>query len=910
MYHCHLKICLKGGCTELETLKTAVPPENFDYDFTERNTENADVIFAEYSATDIGNLVSSMKQNARLILLADREYPDIPADILEKVTDIWLLPMSEKETAFRFSRFQRTLKMGTDYWQTNQYLETTINSVPNLIWYKDKFGIHHKVNNSFCRTVGKTKEAVEGRDHFFIWDVDPNDPANEGHDCMESDNEVMRSRMTRETEETVKTGDGMKLLTTYKSPLYDLDGSIMGTVGIGIDVTQERAYEQEIVKKNHALEAIFATVDCGILCHSIDGTRIISVNKTALDILGYESRGELESNGFNMVAETVLDEDKPALRNTIKSLKNPGDSASIEYRVLHKDGKLLHIMGNVKLLEENGELFYQRFLLDCTAQKVQEKEKERRQNELVRALSMDYSLVCFFDLDTDMGFSLRADEESKAVFDSEKEFSFTESMERYINTFVFEEDRDMLRTEFTLQGLKDNLSERQLYYMNFRAVKGGEIKYYEIKAVRLWGEWNKRRSIVLGFRSVDEETRSEMEQKQLLENALVQANKANKAKSIFLSNMSHDMRTPLNAVIGFANLATAHIDDRERTEGYIEKIKTSGEHLLSLINDVLDMSQIESGRLQMEETLCSLSDILHGIRSIVQEHIREKSLSFCIETVGVFDDKFRCDKLRLSQALINVITNSIKYTPAGGKITLKITERRGTSPNSASYEFRITDNGIGMSKEFISQIYELFARERNTTNSGIQGTGLGMAITKNIVDMMNGFIDVKSEQGAGTEVTIVLPFRIDTDGAAAGVKNHSADTMLRESSANETRRVLLVEDNELNREIAVDMLEDEGYLTDTAVNGREAVDKVKSSEPDYYSAVLMDIQMPVMNGYEAAKAIRALPDRQLAKIPIIAMTANAFEEDRRDAMNSGMNGHISKPIDTEKLFELLDEIII
>ncbi len=922
MYHCHLNIYLIGSCDEFETIRSAVPPEHFTYDFfesarPEKNAENADVIFACLCGSDafgsLGLLESYMKQDAQLILLTDKEQAELPDELMEKVTDIWILPMSRKETAFRLLRWQRTLKMSKDFWQTDQYLEATINSVPNLIWYKDKYGIHQKVNNSFCKTVGKAKEVVEGRDHFFIWDVDPNDPANEGYDCMASDMEVMNSRETRETEETVKTGDCIKLLTTYKSPLYDIDGSIMGTVGIGIDITQERAYEEEIIKKNHALEAIFATVDCGILCHSFDGSQVLSVNKTALSILGYETQEELISSGFNMVAESVLDEDKPALRETIKSLKNDGDVASIEYRVRHKDGKILHITGNVKLLTENGEPFYQRFLLDCTAQKVQEKENERRQNELVQALSMDYSLVCFFDLDTGMGFSLRADEDSLVIFDSEKEFSFEESMERYIRTFVYEDDREMLRNVFTLPKLKKELSERPLYYMNYRAVKDGELKYYEIKAVRLEGEWEARRSIVLGFRSVDEETRIRMEQKKLLENALVQANKANKAKSSFLSNMSHDMRTPLNAVIGFANLAAAHIDDKERTENYIEKIKTSGEHLLSLINDVLDMSQIESGRLQMEETLCSLSEILHDIKNIVQEHINEKRLNFIIDTDGVVHDKFLCDKLRLNQALINVITNSIKYTDAGGKIILKITEDTAALPECARYVFRITDNGIGMSKEFTLHIYELFARERNTTNSGIQGTGLGMAITKNIVDMMNGTINVKSEQGKGTEVTMSFAFRLDYENASAERNKFGANSAYTEKSEEpenektETKRILLVEDNVLNQEIAADLLNDEGYETDIASNGMEAVEMVEKSEPGYYCAVLMDIQMPVMNGYEAAKAIRRLSNKQLSEIPILAMTANAFEEDKQEALNCGMNGHIPKPIDTEQLFEFLNE---
>lgn len=922
MYHCHLNICLIGRrCETFEAIRSAVPPMNFSYDFyevtspAEQVAEKADAVFANLDGTDAEQTLETLIARfggAQLIIFADEEQKKLSKAFSPEITDIWTLPMSAEEASFRFSRWQDTYRTSMDLWQTSQYLEATINGIPSLVWYKDKYGIHHKVNDSFCRTVGKSKKAVEGRDHFFIWNVDPNDPANEGNDCMESDNEVMRTRKTCVAEETVKTGGSIKLLTTYKSPLYDLDGSVMGTVGVGIDITQEREYEQEIISKNHALEAVFAAIDCGILCHAIDGARVLSVNRTALKILGYESQEELVSSGFNMVADSVVDEDKPVLRNAIKSLKKIGDTVSVEYKVRHKDGNILHVMGNIKLLSENGNPFYQRFLLDCTAQKLQEREKERRHNELVQALIIDYSLVCFFDLNTGLGFVLRAEGDSGSIFGSAEKIYFDEGMEKYIEKAVYSEDREMVGSVFNLDRLKKEMSEKNTFHINYRAVTdGGEIKYYEMRAVRS-GSWGEMRGIVLGFRCVDEEIRTEMEHKQLLKDALLQANKASKAKSIFLSNMSHDIRTPMNAVIGFTNLAINHIDNREQTENYLEKIKTSGEHLLRLINDVLDMSQIESGNFQMNETQCSLSDILDSINNIVNKHITEKKLDFKVETEKIVHESFMCDKLRINQILINVISNSIKYTAPGGRVVLSIAEKPGTSWDNAVYEFRIKDNGIGMSKEFTSQIYELFARERNTTNSGIQGTGLGMAITKNIVDMMNGTIDVKSEQGAGTEVTICLNFRLGP-GEALPEQKDAADDREKDIYAVDPeageKRILLVEDNELNQEIAAEILKDVGFASDIASNGKEAVDMVCNSEAGYYSAVLMDIQMPIMNGYEATMAIRGLDDARLAKIPIIAMTANAFEEDRRDALNAGMDWHISKPIDVDNLLSTLNKFI-
>ena len=1047
MYRCHMEFYLVNCPPDvLETVQQLPPLDGFNHSFLDSNEpreallSRADVVLAVpvAGADSVRALAEGMKEDARLILLTDREQAAELGESLSLADELWILPMAGAELKFRFARWQEKQKLRLDLWQTSQYLEATINSTPSLVWYKDKDGIHEKVNDAFCATVNKTKEQVQGRGHAYIWDVEEDDPA-----CIESERIVMEMRETRMSEEAVQTGEGKRLLTTYKSPLYDYDGSVMGTVGVAIDVTQERAYEQEIVNKNRELENLFTTMDCGVMCHSLDGSRMISVNRAALQILGYESQEALLADGFDMVASSVLPEDRARLEECIKTLSRVGDNVNIEYRVRHTNGDILHVMGNIKLIEEDGELFYQRFLLDYTTQKLREEERrlaeERRQAGLVQALTIDYNLVCVFDLDSGIGRSLRIYECKLGVLEElfSGELTLETCMGDYINRCVYAEDRELMRQICTRDRLRIELGANSQFYNNYRTQCGDELRYFQMKAVRT-GDWSTTRAVVLGFRSVDEETRKELEQMNLLRDALDQANRASKAKSVFLSNMSHDIRTPMNAIIGFTALATTHIDQRDQVEGYLKKIMTSGNHLLSLINDVLDMSRIESGKMSLEEKPCSMPDILHGLRSIVQADVHAKQLELYMDAVDVMNEEIYCDRLRLNQILLNLLSNSVKYTPAGGVVSVKVTEKPGAPAGHATYEFCIKDTGIGMSEEFVARIFEPFERERNSTTSGIQGTGLGMAITKNIVDMMNGTISVRSKQGVGTEFIVVVTFRLCTEerepqtipelkncralvvdddfntcdsvscmlqqigmraewtlsgkeavlrtrqavmrndvysvyiidwllpdmngvevarrvrkeigeqvpiivltaydwseiedeareaGISAfcskplflselrsclmsvvGTEEKKVENSARKGRTN-TGRILLVEDNELNQEIATAILSEAGFQVETAEDGRQAVDLVSQSQPGWYQLVLMDVQMPVMNGYEATRCIRQLENRQLADIPILAMTANAFEEDKQEALRSGMNGHISKPINIEKLLETLNEML-
>ncbi len=917
MYRCHILFYLAGQvCKAFELIRQMEPFERFSHEFVESRTpereyaSRADVVLAGLEGMEtaaaadfLAALISDLRENAELIVLAERGQLSALSEFLPRAKDLWVLPQTEEEIRFRLFRWQQGYRMKQDYWQTSQYLEATINNVPCLVWYKDKNGIHEKVNDSFCRTVNKTKQQVEGRGHAYIWDVEHDDPA-----CIESENEVMTKRKTFISDEVITTGAGMRTLSTYKSPLYDIDGSVMGTVGVAFDVTQERAYEQEIVNKNHTLETIFTTIDCGVMRHTVDGQKVLSINRAALEILGYDSAEEMIEDGFDTVAQSVCDEDKPKLRKAIQQLKQEGDSVSVEYRVRHKDGTILHIMGNVKLLMENGELFYQRFLLDCTDQKKQEEKKEKYQQDLVHALTVDYSFVGYFDMKTGIGSVLRNDDEDGSMFGSlfDGELILRECMERYIRQFVYEEDQNLLEQLAAPGWLQEELADRKLLCINYRIRTDDGVKYFQMKLVRTGA---KDQGLVIGIHSVDEETRSEMEKKSMLEDALLQANKASRAKSEFLSNMSHDIRTPMNAIVGFTSLAIAHIDEKQQVTEYLSKIITSGNHLLSLINDVLDMSRIESGRMHLEEKPCRLTELVSELQNILQADVNAKQQKLVMET-DVRSDAIFCDVLRLNQVLLNLLGNSVKYTQEKGTIRLRLTEKPGAAPGTGTYEFRVADNGIGMSRDFLEKIFEPFEREKNATASGIQGTGLGMAITKNIVDMMRGSIEVESEPGRGTEFVVCFTFRLNQEALSQSVpEEKDADGEQGVPAVHHTGHILLAEDIELNQEIAVAILGDAGFTTDVAGNGQIAVDMVRASEPGFYQLVLMDVQMPVMNGYEATKEIRRLPDRALASIPIIAMTANAFEEDRQEALKCGMNGHIAKPIDVAKLFETLDEIL-
>ncbi|MBQ8085899.1 MAG: amino acid permease [Lachnospiraceae bacterium] len=390
----------------------------------------------------------------------------------------------------------------------------------------------------------------------------------------------------------------------------------------------------------------------------------------------------------------------------------------------------------------------------------------------------------------------------------------------------------------------------------------------------------------------------------------IKAEESNRAKTDFLSNMSHDIRTPMNAIIGYINLAERDAVSAEDYRTYINKIKGSSQHLLALINDVLEMSRIESGKMELEPVAVDLIKTFDEVKDMFQTQMSEKNIEFVVDSSNIKRNRVLCDKNLLNRVLLNLVSNAYKFTPSGGTISVKVWEVDIDDDNYGKYEIRVADSGIGMSPEFAAKVFEAFERERTSTVSGIQGTGLGMSITKNIIDLMGGTIDVNTAQGVGTEFIIKLRLELQEPGLVEAEEESKEDVKKETNVVDFSKmRLLLVEDMEVNREIAVMLLSGLGFTIETAVNGQDAVDKVKASEKGYYDAVLMDIQMPVMNGYDATKAIRELDDQELSSIPIIAMTANAFSEDVKRAHDAGMNAHIAKPIDVNTMTNVLREIL-
>ena len=395
-------------------------------------------------------------------------------------------------------------------------------------------------------------------------------------------------------------------------------------------------------------------------------------------------------------------------------------------------------------------------------------------------------------------------------------------------------------------------------------------------------------------------TFNRIQENEQLEVKLSAAEEASKAKTFFLSNMSHDIRTPLNAIIGYTSLAKREGVTSEEKDGYIDKIEMASRQLLEIVNDVLDMSRIESGKFILEPTCINLEDCIQEVCNLVRMQLEAKKINFSV-SCDVSNKWVMCDKVMLDRALMNLLCNAGKFTEENGSVSLQVKELSG-GEETGHYEIRIKDTGIGMSREFAERLFVPFERERTSTVSRIQGTGLGLAITKNIVDMMGGNITVRTEKGKGTEFTITVGFPL------AEPKEETCTDEENEISF-DGMRALLVEENMINMEIAQMLLEQEGFLIETAENGKIALEMTKASKPGYYDVILMDIQMPEMDGYMATREIRSLSDPGLAGVPIIAMTANAFQEDVRKAGEAGMNGHIAKPLDISDIRATLKRVL-
>ena len=538
--------------------------------------------------------------------------------------------------------------------------------------------------------------------------------------------------------------------------------------------------------------------------------------------------------------------------------------------------------------------------------------QDQKRLRVIDALGHAYSSISLVNIKTEEIEIVKASKSMKP--DQKGDMLSKAHQEELIRQVIAEPFQKAYREFISMSTVAKRLEKREM--LSFTAQTADERWLTMIIVPQGYDKNGKLCTVLVANRDATEEKEREIAQDKNLRNALAAAEHANRAKTAFLSNMSHDIRTPMNAIIGFTALATAHIDNTELVLDYLKKIRTSGQHLLSLINDVLDMSRIESGSVEIEYAAVHLPDILNDLKTIIHGSSYSRQQKLTIDTQDILHEDIITDKLRLTQVLLNISSNAVKFTPVGGRISICVSEKPCNKDGFTTVIFRVKDNGSGMSPEFREHVFDSFSREHTVTENGIGGTGLGMAIAKNIVDMMGGTLQVESEVGKGTEFIVALECEIAGEAVKQEpvpeqeepikCENQKAHA---ESKRNyKGKKALLVEDNELNREIATAIIEEIGLEVDIAEDGTDAVNMMSSAEGRKYDLIFMDIQMPKMDGYTATREIRTLDDPKCANIPIIAMTANAFEEDRKKAIKAGMNGHIAKPISADAILENLEQI--
>lgn len=667
--------------------------------------------------------------------------------------------------------------------------------------------------------------------------------------------------------------------------------------------------------------------------------KIIFANKALLRIFQCDSFREFQKLTGNSFRGIVHPEDLDRVETSIwkQIAASQFDFDYVEYRIIRKDGSVGWVddYGHFIKSDSVGGIFYV-FIGDSTEKyyrqqmernallDAQKLESEKLQNiidtynkekqvinqehlrrlEVIDGLSLNYETILYADLDTDNIIPYRLSNRIEKQFDYGHELcDFMSFVSGYVNAWVHPNDRQRVLDAISVNSIRENLANNKTFYVNYRVNSENTTHFLQLRIINV-GDVSHISQIVLGCRRVDEEILEEAEQKQILENALNQANAAINVKNTFLSNMSHDMRTPLNAVLGFAALAKANLANQPLAQNYIERIEESGRQLLEQIEKILEIAWAESGDTQFTETKCNLTDIVREIYDSLSPKTTVKHISFSLDFSELAHPNVYSDPSKLFHLIKYLTNNAIEYNKIGETVRLAVKESKESCGEYSIYQIIVQDSGIGISKDFLDRIFEPFEREKNTTNSKVLGVGLGLTIAKSIANRMDGDIDVSSEVGKGSTFTVTLRLRrqADTEPRAA---DNSSDNLYADLPG---KRILLVEDNEINREIETEILQGVGFLVETAINGKIAVDMVKNAEPGYFSLVLMDIQMPVMNGYEAAKAIRKLENPALSRIPILALSANAFESDKKQSLESGMNDHLTKPIDMPLLLNAVSQI--
>lgn len=674
--------------------------------------------------------------------------------------------------------------------------------------------------------------------------------------------------------------------------------------------------KEQLQQKQQQMEVVLHSVNGGVKSSNDDDTYSYAyISEELPGMFGYTMEEFKKFTGNNAMGMVYPPDLPKALADCNECFKDGNPTYSTKYRVPCKDGSLKWVMDSGrKTKTPEGTTIINSIYLDIT------KDEEARQSELnherrtkqqyydlLSSINSNYYFIYLVNLEDGSGIPLRLPETECAVFTSYSTNGLYD-IEPLVRSHFHPDDSAKILEHFSLSGLRRQKKDRHIdFALECRSrLFDSEYRWTAFNSTLL-AQSDGYHQIILTLRDIHEDKLKELREQQALQEAFDAAKAANMAKNEFLSRMSHDIRTPMNAIMGMTAIAGKYLDDKDRVQDCLAKITTASNHLLNLINEVLDMAKIESGKLNLLEEDFSISAMLQELLDLINPQLLVKKHHFTLTKAPELRDNVLGDKLRLKQLLLNILANAIKYTPPYGSISLEVRETHSRLHDTIGYEFIITDNGIGMDSEFAAKIFEPFARASDSRTSEIEGTGLGMTIALNIARMMNGTIDVQSTLGEGSsfKATVYLHPHQQIHSSKASAPAAGIDRL--QEIACRGKQVLLVEDNELNLEIAVELLKYAGLEITIAKNGLEGLDKFKAAPPGTYTLILMDIQMPVMNGLEAAKAIRALPVKDAQTVPIVAMTANAFPEDIAATLQAGMNEHLSKPIDLEQFHSILQK---
>ncbi|MEQ2491227.1 ATP-binding protein [Blautia obeum] len=766
------------------------------------------------------------------------------------------------------------------------------------VYCEDEFPVCY-ANEEMARMLGydAVEELIEAIDGKVINTIHPDDREQ----VIKDIGDEYYEGLTYETTYRMPRKDGSCFWTVDKGKVVQTEDGKLAIISACYDMTSFVERHKKLEEKNMLSQATIDNIPGGYhRCSLEEGHPFLYISNRFLAILGW-TREEIRTIFDNKFDNMLHPDDRNLSSDYVARIldtRGHGSEKDQIYRLLGKDG--YHWVTDATTLVKSGnQTFFQGNITDFT-DFVKAKEKKEQeielQREIIEGLGKEYFSVLAVELDKDRVLSYReSGENGKIISDFCRKCGnrWSKIIPSYAETMVSDNTNGEFENQLGLETLR---SQEKDYSMTYEFKLETGINYHQVR-VAFVKKKDGTRMAVVGTRNIDSLIKKERMQEEKLKKAYVAAENANKAKTEFLNNMSHDIRTPMNVILGYNHLMKSQLTESKQLD-YQKKIEQSGKLLLAIINNVLDMARIESGKIKVDENYERVGEVVDEIISTFSSEAEEKEIHLS-GSMKVTHRNILCDGTKIREIYVNLVSNAMKYTPRGGNVTITVEELPCEKEGYIKVKSEIKDTGIGMSKEYLPTLFEPFSREQNTTTRRIGGTGLGMPIVKKMVDLMGGSIEVASELGKGTVFTFTLMHKI-ADRKFYSQKTEAAETS--EMGKNLSgKHVLLAEDNDLNAEIAVTVLEETGIVIERVEDGIQCVNRVAQMSPGTYDLILMDIQMPNMDGYKATRCIRRLDDKKKAEIPIIAMTANAFAEDRKKAFDAGMNGHIAKPIDIEKL---------